>query len=322
LLEMAHTALTAALAAALCLVRQADGHGLLTNPAPRTGTNRAGPNKGNVGPCGTGGGNTNAGASSMTVAAGETAALEWRIDANHGGPCQINLAATGAAINEPANNALTPLCQNGACPAGAQVGVENTNNNNNDPANGIFACAQNGGNDDRTVTVPADAAPGPAVLQWQWNGDAMYYDCMDITIQAAEGTGGGTNGGTDGEGGGTTGGTTGGNGPMIAGAIVGVLLAYFLYTHFCGGSKAPPAPDGYDQGYGQGGYDQGGYDQGGYDQGGYDQGGYDQGGYDQGYGAPPPMAPRPGPPPMAPRPGAGGYRPQPMAPRPLPPRRY
>ena len=175
LLEMAHTALTAALAAALCLVRQADGHGLLTNPAPRTGTNRAGPNKGNVGPCGTGGGNTNAGASSMTVAAGETAALEWRIDANHGGPCQINLAATGAAINEPANNALTPLCQNGACPAGAQVGVENTNNNNNDPANGIFACAQNGGNDDRTVTVPADAAPGPAVLQWQWNGDAMYY---------------------------------------------------------------------------------------------------------------------------------------------------
>ena len=131
-------------AALAALAVTANAHGLMTNPAPRTGTTQAGGNKGNnAGPCGQ---NTaNAGNPTATVNAGGEIELNWEINARHGGDCEISYAP--GAVGEPNNlQSLTPR----------------------------FDCGNNG-NEQRTVTLPPGAADGPGVLQWQWDGDAPYF---------------------------------------------------------------------------------------------------------------------------------------------------
>ena len=128
------------------------GHGILTTPAPRDGTNVAGGNKGNnAGPCGTQ--TDDAGTPTATLAAGEQTTVRYNLVAAHNGPCEVRIAATQGALGN-----ADVLARNNACNS----------------------------QDDLTVTVPADLG-GTAVPQWYWNGDAPYYDCADITVSRAAG---------------------------------------------------------------------------------------------------------------------------------------
>lgn len=139
------------LAVVFCAALGAHGHGILTAPAPRDGTDIAGGNKGNnAGPCGT---NTaTAGTPTATLAAGAETTVRWALNLAHNGPCEVKIAATDGAL------------------AGAAV-LEN-----------VAACNQQAS---VAVTVPANTPAGSAVLQWNWSGDAPYFDCADITITAA-----------------------------------------------------------------------------------------------------------------------------------------
>jgi hypothetical protein len=88
-------------AALLCV--QACGHGLITVPKPRTGTNEAGANKGTIttsvptgagakAPCGTD--STDRGTSvSATYAPGETVTVKWTMGAAHPGDCMIKIVS-------------------------------------------------------------------------------------------------------------------------------------------------------------------------------------------------------------------------------------
>lgn len=145
-------------ALALALVAGATavaGHGIMTTPAPRDGTNVAGGNKGNnAEPCGT---NTaTPGTPTATLAAGAETTVRYNLIAAHGGPCEVRIAATDGALAGTA-----ALARNNAC----------------------------NGDDALTVTVPANLA-GTAVLQWYWQGDGAYYDCADVTITGGAGGGG------------------------------------------------------------------------------------------------------------------------------------
>ena len=133
--------LSLALCAAAVNVPFADGHGILTTPAPRDGTTIAGGNKGNVGPCGD---NTaTAGTATATLAAGAQTTVRWALNAAHNGPCEVKIAATDGALAGAAT-----LANVGAC----------------------------NGQDSVDITVPAGMAAGNAVLQWNWSGDAPYFD--------------------------------------------------------------------------------------------------------------------------------------------------
>jgi hypothetical protein len=131
----------------LALVTDVAGHGMLTVPAPRDGTQNAGPNKGGAAePCGTA--TATAATPTVTLAAGAPTTVEWRLNAAHGGPCEIRIAATDDALAGTA-----PLETVGACNGQDSVGI----------------------------TVPAGIT-GNAVMQWYWDGDGPYYDCADITV--------------------------------------------------------------------------------------------------------------------------------------------
>lgn len=150
--EMGLRALALALVAGATAVA---GHGIMTTPAPRDGTNVAGGNKGNnAEPCGA---NTaTPGTPTATLAAGAETTVRYNLIAAHGGPCEVRIAATDGALAGTA-----ALARNNAC----------------------------NGDDALTVTVPANLA-GTAVLQWYWQGDGPYYDCADVTITGGAGGGG------------------------------------------------------------------------------------------------------------------------------------
>lgn len=207
---MARGVLRAALV--LSAVAGVVGHGILTTPQPRAGTNVAGGNKGNVGPCGT---NTNTpGTQTATLTAGEQTAVRYNLVAAHNGPCEVRIAATQDAL---ANTA--PLARNAACNS----------------------------RDDLTVTVPANLA-GTAVLQWYWDGDAPYYDCADITVsRAAGGANSATRDGATSSDADCEGESCGGSGTKIFGAVL-LILGILGGIHYCrstGGTKGtepPPLP--------------------------------------------------------------------------------
>jgi hypothetical protein len=147
-LAVLHTDLPMALFVGMAMVGGVAGHGMLSVPAPRDGTQLAGPNKGNVGPCGTA--TDTAATPSAEVTAGAETTVEWNLAAAHGGPCEIRIASTDAGLEG------APLLETvGACNQQASV----------------------------AVTVPAGLS-GNAVLQWYWDGDGPYYDCADITVRA------------------------------------------------------------------------------------------------------------------------------------------
>ena len=122
------------------------GHGMLSIPTPRAGTQLAGPNKGNVGPCGTA--TATAAAPSAELQAGTATTVTWDLAAAHAGPCNIRIAQTDAALAD------APLLET------------------------VAACNQQ---DSVAVTVPAGLS-GNAVLQWHWQGDGPYFDCADVTV--------------------------------------------------------------------------------------------------------------------------------------------
>ena len=122
------------------------GHGMLSIPAPRAGTQQAGPNKGNVGPCGTA--TATAAAPSAELQAGTATTVTWTLAAAHAGPCNIRIAQTDAALAD------APLLET------------------------VAACNQQ---NSVAVTVPAGLS-GNAVLQWHWQGDGPYFDCADVTV--------------------------------------------------------------------------------------------------------------------------------------------
>eukprot|EP01052_Picozoa_sp_SAG31_P040417 SAG31_NODE_5846_length_2298_cov_2.012733_1_plen_162_part_00 len=143
--------------------------------------------------------------------------VEWDCRIGHGGNCEISVSteqvATGAGQGTPG--------------AGSFVDV----------AGGPFACCAQRGNEQKTVTIPANAAGGDAVLAWMWTGDGPYFDCSDITINAAEPPS--TNQGTTEGGGGTGPDAEQVSNALIAAAAViyGVLFLFVLYYCFYCKSK-------------------------------------------------------------------------------------
>lgn len=149
------------------------GHGLLTIPRPRQGTNEAGQNKGSaaaVSPCGL---TTNLelntrNAPVVTFTPGDLATtVSWSCNAGHGGTCDILLSTAGT---DPGTGDGTPL-------AGTFVDI----------AGGSFGCCSEIGVESRPVAIPAATSVGAAVLQWHWDGDQHYNDCADVVIATAPG---------------------------------------------------------------------------------------------------------------------------------------
>lgn len=141
--------------ALLALAHGTDAHGLLTKPAPRTGTNQAGANKNSNTPCGSA--TATKETSSATLQAGATSTIEWRFGAAHAGPCTIKIAGGAAGATGAPDFSNVPTVTGGDITACNTVTTA-------------------------TITVPADIPSGPAVLQWHWQGDGSYDNCADITI--------------------------------------------------------------------------------------------------------------------------------------------
>lgn len=138
----------------LCMATTAAGHGMMVSPRPRAGTRNAGNNKGRGrGPCGSGTQLQTPGAPTKTYQPGQSVDVTWKIDAAHGGNCRISLSTSG-----------------GGRPTGLQ------------DLTGLFACARRGGEQTKTVTIPQDASCQTCVLQWYWDGDSDYFNCMDVAI--------------------------------------------------------------------------------------------------------------------------------------------
>jgi len=200
----------------LACVRDSLQHGMISNPAPRTGTQIAGGNKGNVGPCG---GTDTAGASTATLTAGATIQIAHDLRANHGGPIDVRISPGKAG--EPAQ---------GTFQAAGNIA------NSRAAANGFPA------------TVPAGLPAGPAVLQWEWIGDAPYFDCADITIAAAAGGTGGTGGTGNAAAGGTAGSSTGNSSTLtvlLVIVVLGILLVCYCRrgkTEVKAAGGPPPVP--------------------------------------------------------------------------------
>jgi hypothetical protein len=140
----------------LCMATTAAGHGMMMSPTPRTGTRNAGNNKGRgKGPCGSGGALQTQGSPVASYEPGQSVNVQWRIDARHGGSCRISLSTSGGGV-----------------PSGLQ------------DLTGNFACARSA-RESKTVIIPQDASCENCVLQWYWNGDSDYFNCMDISIKRA-----------------------------------------------------------------------------------------------------------------------------------------
>ena len=116
---------------------------------------------------------------------------------------------------------------------------------------GEFECCTQVREESRTVTVPAGAAAGAAVLEWTWAGDGPYFGCTDMTIQAAADTGGGDNDGIDTEGGSmvSAGGGLDENKKNAAIALLAAVVIFYVYCNYCrgggggggkGGGDLPP----------------------------------------------------------------------------------
>eukprot|EP01043_Picozoa_sp_COSAG02_P083437 COSAG02_NODE_21454_length_787_cov_1.190407_1_plen_204_part_00 len=102
---------------------------------------------------------------------------------------------------------------------------------------GEFECCTQVREESRTVTVPAGAAAGAAVLEWTWAGDGPYFGCTDMTIQAAaDGGGGGGNDNIDTEGGGNfSGGASNEDKKNAAIVLVAVVVVFYVYCNYCRG---------------------------------------------------------------------------------------
>lgn len=107
--------------------------------------------------CWVGASNGDAGAPTATLNAGEQTTVRYDLRAQHGGLCEVKIAATEDALADAPALATNNQCRDA---------------------------------DSLTVTVPANLA-GSAVLQWHWVGDAApqgYNDCADVTISVPAGT--------------------------------------------------------------------------------------------------------------------------------------
>ena len=148
------------------------GHGLMFNPVPRAGTTEAGNNKvsgdmatpvGPVDPCGDGALLQTKGppSANASVQAGGLMNVEWSCNLVHNGKtCQIKASTSREVI--PGT---------GTPPKESFFDVS-----------GEFTCCVDPGNEVIQVRMPPGTEAGPAVLQWTWAGDSMYYNCADITI--------------------------------------------------------------------------------------------------------------------------------------------
>lgn len=217
-----------------------------------------------------------ANAPAATLQAGQPIELTWDCRIAHNGrTCEILLAEGTTDTAQGNNGGFTSLT-------------------------GEFECCTQVQEESRTVTVPASAAAGNAVLEWTWAGDGPYFDCTDIAIQAADTGGGDTDENTDMDGGSSisAGGSGSENQKNAAIALVVAVVVVYLYCNrgsLCGeggggGDKGEGLPYGwtevYDPNSGQNYYEN------------------DQGvttwdrpmpeGYPMGGRAPPPMPPRRG----------------------------
>lgn len=142
------------------LFAQAHCHGILEAPAPRNGATIAGDNKGrNVGPCGR---NAQAqkGAVVKTYQAGDQVQVSWRTAIPHGGIARISISRQDGA-NEPNDFEANALTADIPCCTARET-------------------------ETAQVTIPADFAECEScTLQWFWAGDSDYFDCSDISVNAA-----------------------------------------------------------------------------------------------------------------------------------------
>jgi hypothetical protein len=162
------------LAVVFAAASTAAGHGLMVFPGPRTGTTEAGDNKQplvgpnvgvDIGPCGSGTLLNTMNTPNITVLAGATLEVSWQCNIVHDAQaCHIRLSANATQGKPPTESFA-------------------------DIASGKFTCCVAPGKESRRVRIPPNAPHGPAVLQWTWDGDSMYYDCADIFVNNPNGGG-------------------------------------------------------------------------------------------------------------------------------------